>query len=214
MHLVLGGNIVISGSLFWPETQTKPPSWPNLTSVTVHFGMNAPNGDWYFSHEDTKQVESDPDTYDDSDESRSDEEQGDGTTVKQNPDPNTPDIYNEKNVALATGDAPIREFRGKVIPEKLNPIFEAAARAAAHMPRLRCMTLQTEARASMNVRFAMKYFAPGEKTKHGAGSRNTDSHRLGWVIGTSGYEPPESVLNLWKEAKGEIVQNVAEGQFD
>lgn len=33
--------------------------------------------------------------------------------------------------------------------------------------------------------------------------------RLDWLIGTSGYEPKESILEIWRQAKGEIVQSVA-----
>ncbi len=207
-HLDLGENIVISPSLFWPNTKTKQPFWPNLVSVKVVFSMNTADGDWYFK----ANIESADDDDDDgeSDTLSSDGSQADDTTTKQNPDPDTPDTYNEKKVALAIGEKPYCHMRGRADPGKLNPLFEAAARAAAQMPRLQRMTLKTEVKAPRMFTFAMTYYAPGERTGRGAGSRDVDMPRLDWVIGPSGYEPEESILEIWKQAKGEIVQSVAE----
>ncbi len=209
-HLDLGDYIVISPSLFWPEPQTKQPFWPNLVWVKVIFSMNTADGDWYFTRDDNANVESDDDDDAESDTSSFDGSEADDTTTKQNPDPNIPDTYNKKKVALATGEEPYRHFRGRADPSKLNPLFEAAAQAAAQMPRLQCMTLKTKVRAYRMFPFAMTYFAPGERTDWGAGSRNVDMPRLDWVIGTSGYEPEESILKIWRQAKGEIMQSVAE----
>lgn len=209
-HLDLGENIVISPSLFWPDTQTKQPSWPNLVSVKVVFSMNTADGEWYFTRDGYVNIESADDDDAESDTSNSDGSQADDTTTKQNPDPDTPDTYNEKKVALAIGEKPYRHFRVRADPGKLNPLFEAAAQAAAQMPRLQRMTLKTEVKASRMFTFAMTYFAPGERTGRGAGSRNVDMPRLDWVIGRSGYEPEESILEIWRQAKGEIVQSVAE----
>ena len=212
-HLELGDHIVISPSLFWPDNQTKRPSWPNLLTVNVIFSMNTADGDWYFTRDDSVNIKSDDDDDDDdaeSDTSSSDVSEADDTITKQDPDPDTPDTYNDRNVALAIGDEPYRHFRSKADPGKLNPLFEAAARAAAQMPRLQRMTLMTKVRASKMFVFAMNYFAPGERTGWGAGSRNVDVARLDWVIGQSGYEPEESVLEIWRRAKAEVVQSVAE----
>lgn len=206
-HLDLGDHIVISPSLFWPDIQTKQPSWPNLVSVKVVFSMNTADGDWYFTRDDNMNVASDDDGDDDAE---SDDFEADDTTTKQNPDPDIPDIYNEKKVALAIGEEPYRHFRGRADPGKLNPLFEAAAQAAAQMPRLQRMTLKTEVKASRMFTFAMTYFAPGERTGRGAGSRNVDMPRLDWVIGSCGYEPEDSILEIWRQAKGEVVQSVTE----
>ena len=211
-HLELGDYIVISPSLFWPDTQTKRPSWPNLVSVNVVFSMNTADGDWYFMRDDNVNVESDDDDDDDaeSDTSSSDGSEADGITIKQDPDPDIPDTYNDRNVALAIGDEPHRHFRSRANPGKLNPFFEAAAHAAAQMPRLQCMTLMTKVRASRMFVFAMNYFAPGERSGWGAGSKNVDMARLEWLVGQSGYEPEESILEIWRRAKGEVLQSVAE----
>ena len=209
-HLELGDYIVISPSLFWPDTQTKRPSWPNLVSVNVVFSMNTADGDWYFMRDENVNVESDDDDDAESDTSSSDGSEADDTTTKQDPDPDTPDTYNDRKVALAIGDEPYRHFRSRANPGKLNPLFEAAARAAAQMPRLQRMILMTKVRASRMFVFAMNYFAPGERTGWGAGSRNVDNARLDWVVGQSGYEPEASILEIWRQAKGEVVQSVAE----
>ena len=210
-HLELGDSIVISPSLFWPNAQTKQPYWPNLVSVKVIFSMNTVDGDWYFARDDNVNLESNDDDDDaETDSSSSDGSESDHPATKQNPDPDTPDTYNEKKVALATGEEPYRHFRSRADPGKLNPLFEAAARAGAHMPRLRRMTLKTEVKASRMFIFAMSYFAPGERKGWGAGSRNLDVPRLDWVIGPSGYEPEESILEIWRQAKGEVLQSVAE----
>ena len=216
-HLELGDHIVISPSLFWPDDRaTKFPSWPNLVWVKVVFSMTTSDGDWYFTHDDNANVESDADDDDDaaeSDLSSSEASEADddhNITIEQNADPDTPDTYNQKKVALATGEEPYRHFRSKAQPDKLNPLFAAAAKAAAQMPRLQRMTLKTEVKAARMFNFVMTYFAPGERTGRGAGSRNVQTSRLDWVVGPSGYEPQESILKIWRQAKGEIIQSVTE----
>ena len=206
-HLDLDGGFVISPSLFWPDTQTKPPSWPNLVSVIVVFSMNAANGDWYFTQDDNASVSSEDNDGIETDDSSS---EADETTTEQNPDPNTPDTYNERNVAIAVGDEPSRLFRWRADPDKLNPLFEAAAQAAAKMPRLQRMTLRTQVRPRRWFTFAMRYYAPGERTSEVAGARDFDMPRLVWSIGPSGYEPVESILDIWRLAKGEVLQSVGE----
>lgn len=206
-HLELSGNIVISPSLFWPDTQSKQPSWPNLVSVSIVFSMNTADGDWYFTRDDNTSVESADNDGVETDDSSS---EADKTTTEQNPDPNTPDTYNEKTVAIAIGDEPSRLFRRRADSGKLNPLFEAAAHAATQMPRLRRMTLRMQVRARRWFIFAMRYYAPGERTDEGAGARNLDMPRLDWVIGTLGYEPEESILEIWRQAKGEVLQSVGE----
>ena len=220
-YLDLGGDIVISPSLFWPDAQPKrPPSWPHLVSVKVVFSMTTADGDWYFTRDNNASDESDDDDDDDdatltdtssTDSSEADDDEDSTTTIYQDPDPNTPDIYNEKNVALATGEKPHRHFRSKADRHKLNPLFEAAAHAAVQMPRLQCMTLKTEVKRRRMFTFAMTYFAPGERAAgRGAGSRDVEKPRLEWVVGPSGYEPSGSILEIWRRAKGEVVLSVVE----
>lgn len=50
----------------------------------------------------------------------------------------------------------------------------------------------------------MTYFAPGERTGRGAGSRNVDVSRLDWVIGPSRYEPKESILEIGDRRRGRL----------
>ena len=206
-HLELNGRIVISPSLFWPDIQIKPPCWPNLVSVQIAFSMTTADGGWYFTRDDNANDESD-DHYTDSSSADGSEADDDTTTTIQDPDPNIPDTYNQKQVALAIGDEPDRFFRSKADPEKLDPLFEAAARAAAQMPRLRHMWLKTHFFSSKVFDFRMVYFAPGERMSQGPGSRNVDVPRLDWWVGPSGYEPVESTLKIWRRAKGEVVQTV------
>ena len=209
-HLELDDYIVISPSVFWPDTQTKRPSWPSLLSVNVTFSMNTADGDWYFTRDDNTNSESDDDDDAESDTSSSDDSEADDVITNQDPNPDIPDTYNDRKVALAVGDEPYNHFRSRADPSKLNPLFEAAARAATQMPLLQRMTLLTKVRASNMFFFAMNYSAPGERNRWGAGSRNIDMARLHWVVGASGYEPEESILEIWRRAKGEVVQSVAE----
>ena len=217
-HLDLSQNIVISPSLFWPETQTKRPSWPNLVWVKVIFSMTTAEGGWYFTRDNSVNDSSDDDDDDDNDTSSADDSSSEAdndtntTTIYQDPDPSTPDTYNSKKIALAIGESPHCHFRRKADPDKLNPLFAAAAQAAAQMPRLQRMTLKTEVRASRMFTFSMTYFAPGERAGRSAGgSSNVDVPRLEWVVGPSGYVPSEAILDVWRRAKGEgIAQSVAE----
>ena len=171
--------------------------------------MTTAEGGWYFTRDNSVNDSSDDDGDDDDDTSSADDTNT--TTIYQDPDPSTPDTYNSKKIALAIGDLPHRHFRRKADPDKLNPLFKAAAQAAAQMPRLQRMTLKTEVRASRMFTFSMRYFAPGERADRGAGSRNVDVPRLEWVVGPSEYVPSEAILEIWRRAKGEgIVQSVAE----
>lgn len=204
-HLKLGDHIVISPSMFWPDNQSKRPSWPSLVWVDVLFSMNTADGDWYFTRDDNADSESDDDDDDaESDTSSSNKSEANDVITKQDPDPDTPDTYNDRKVALAVGDKPYRHFRKRADASKLNPLFEAAARAATQMPRLQSMTLVTKVRAASKFIFQMRYSAPGVEWWNG------DTAMLDWVVGPSGYEPEESTLEIWRRAKGEIVQSVAE----
>ena len=179
--------------------------------------MNTANGDWYFVRE----------ANDVNTKSNDDGESRAGAiTTEQNSDPDMPDTYNGRNVALATGQQPYRHYRSRADPSKLNPLFVAAAKAAAYMPRLQRMSLSTVVKGSMERRshwtrmkrsrmftFAMTYSAvPGERTGgSAAGSRSfDDASRLDWAVGPSGYEPEESILETWRLAKGEVVQSVTD----
>ena len=123
--------------------------------------MNTADGDWYFTRSNDANINSNDDDNDESSSSDTSEADDIITTI-QDPDPDIPDTYNEENVALTIGEQSYRHFRGIADPEKLNPLFEATARAAAQMPHLQRMTLRTEVKASVLYYFSMKYFAPGE----------------------------------------------------
>ena len=166
--------------------------------------MTTADGGWYFTRDNNANDESDNDAAE-TDTSSADGSEPDDTTIIQDPDPDTPDHYDQKKVALATGEEPQRHFRSKADPEKLDPLFKAAALAAAQMPRLHRMTLKTEVKASRTFTLAMTYLARGERAGRSAGSRNMDGPRLDWVVGPSGYEPAESTLEIWRRAKGEVV---------
>ena len=55
-HLTLCGDCVISGDLFWPESQRTRPSWPNMLEFNVQFNMTTPDGGWYFIRSDNQHV--------------------------------------------------------------------------------------------------------------------------------------------------------------
>ena len=171
-HLDLSDGIIISPSLFWPDTQAKQPYWPNLLWVRVMFSATTADGEWYFTHDDKADTESDSEDIAESETS-------------------------------SAGPSAVRAD-----PGNLDPLLEAAARAAAQMPRLQCLTLETEIKASTLSIFAMTYLAPGERTGWGPGSWNVDRPRLNWAIGPSDYEPEESILEIWRQSKGEILQSV------
>ena len=212
-HLELAQRIVISPLLFWPDTQIKPPYWPNLVSVEIAFSMNTADGGWYFTRENNANDKSHDDDDDAStDTSSADGSEADDDSTTTNQDPDIPDTYNATKVAFAIGEEPYSHFRTKADPDKLDPLFEAAARAAAQMPRLRRMWLKTYVYPPGMFDFAMAYLAPGEMISQGPGSGDVDVPRLEWVVGASGYEPAESILELWRRAKGEVVQRVTEGK--
>lgn len=181
--------------------------------------MTTADGGWYFTRDNNVNDSSDDDDDDDDEHTSSADDsssEADNTTtttaVYQDPDPSIPDTYKRKKIALAIGETPHRHFRSKADPDKLNQLFKAAAQAAAQMPRLQRMTLKTEVKASRMFTFSMMYCAPGERAGRGAGSRNMDVDvpRLDWVVGPSGYVPSEAILEVWRRAKGEVVQSVVE----
>ena len=223
-HLELWNHIVISPSLFWPEHQAEPPSWPNLVSVKVQFNMSTADGDWYFMRRDFLNVDSedcsaevdsdDYEGYHDFQHSGSDDPDVDENLTIQYADPDKPDTYKGYKLAFAIGDRPLRQFRSRADPDKLDPLFKAVAQAAAHMPRLQRMTLVTKVEGSKYFTFTMTYLAVGERTDRWPGSTmNVEMPRLIWEIGSSQYEPEESTLQIWRRAKGEDVMQIVEKGF-
>ena len=217
--LNLVGPLVISPSLFWPDTQTSGvPFWPNLRRVRVDFSMINPEGDWYFSRSDPDERDSTEDETDgiESDTETSSSSSDTGSPISprpctiQTPDPDIPDSYNEKAVKLAAGWDRYREFRSRADPSKLDPLFRAAARAGAQMPKLQCMKLKTNVRGLREFDFSMTYSAPNEQAGFQADPSESHRPRLQWVIGISKYEPQQDVLEIWRSAKGEVLQSVVD----
>lgn len=128
----------------------------------------------------------------------------------QTPDINTPDVYNEKAIDLATGREPSRYYRSQVDRSKLNPLFLAAAKAACQMPRLQRMTLKCEVRGRDWFNFVMNYYEVGQSAERGAGANDVDRPRLEWLVGKSRYEPEDEILEIWREGKGDVLESVRE----
>lgn len=213
-HLELGGPIVISPSLFWADDQAKQPSWPNLVSMKVHFSMATADGDWYFTSDGIANYESYNDYLGDDGDSWSHMEWDWKWNTLDDGIPNIQSV----DLDHILGKRPVREFRGLAAPKKLNPLFKAAAQAAAQMPRLQCMTLGTEVRAFNRFIFAMIYLAPGIRPDCDDDDdepMDLDKPRLEWLTGPSRYEPAKAILEIWRRAKeGIVIQTTADPESD
>ena len=202
-NLTLGGGIVISEAFFWPEEPDHPPFWPQLLNLEVEFNMTTAEGGWFFircdeeeESEEEEQEENVPYGWG-SDNSASDS----SSQSEMSDNSDIPDAYHEKREERAVGDFPGRLFRDKADATKLNPFFAGAARAATQMPRLQRMTLVSKVQANNKFSFRMSFFAPGQKMYSGPGARDVDMARLVWAMGSSGYTPEESTVDIWRQAQ-------------
>ena len=208
--LTLNGENAISEMLFWPQRPIKRPVWPQLLDLDINFNMTTTEGEWYFVSGDSEDAQAE--SIEESPTSdRSGATDASSSESDLNDDSDFPDDYNEAREQRIVGDRPSSIFRTKADATKVNPLFAAAAHAAANMPRLQRMTLETQVRAINPFMFQFDFFAPGQETRFGHGSQDVGWPRLLWTVGPSGYVPEESTIEIWRQAKGkngEIVSRV------
>lgn len=138
----------ISPGLFRP---IEDEHFPNLEHVQIDFTRCAPDGEWYFDGDPTDVAHS------------SDEEEEEGERDSDDYDPEHFSSRAEQVAKLACGAAPIRPYRCKAVPERVRPLFVAAAEAAQRMPRLRAFGLRTrlEVEEEDVGECSVNYAAPG-----------------------------------------------------
>lgn len=196
--------IVTSPDLYWPEDPATSPSWPNLREFDVEFNMVNPNGDWYFLPDPMRSPDSDQSDNSDDLNTPSDEENSDDDDIsldfyESSSDSFRPDPYNEREEARAIGNYPFRLFRTLPSDALMNPLLRAMARAAAHMPKLQIMSLQSTTRDPNAAGFSIYFYAAGQRSKLKTQSGDPDKPRLFWHVGA--WRPDDEVLKIWREGR-------------
>ncbi|KAK4691316.1 hypothetical protein P7C71_g5656, partial [Lecanoromycetidae sp. Uapishka_2] len=198
--IYLGGPIVISPSLFWPDCPKATPVWPNLVSFHVVFNLNTMNGEWYFVRDPERREEEFAEDSAVDDEIRLDDIESDHNSVLSD-DSLVPDSYNKKEEMRASGQFPMRRFRFLPDSEKITPLLVAMARAAGQMPKLQRITLRADLATGRRDIFEVEYLAAGQKPyhRHEKKVENRWEPRLYWESGK--WRPDDEVLRLWRQAK-------------
>ncbi|KAL8641110.1 MAG: hypothetical protein Q9226_008672 [Calogaya cf. arnoldii] len=194
-------SIVTSPDLYWPENPSTPPLWPNLRQFDVQFRMVNPDGDWYFLPDRMRSPDSDESENSDDPNTSNDEENSDDDDISLDfyEEPFRPDPYNEREAARAIGDYPFRRFRTMPSDALMNPLLAAMARAAAHMPKLQIMSLQSTTRDPNAAGFSIYFYAAGQRSKLHTQSGDLDKPRLFWHVGA--WRPDDEVLKIWREGR-------------
>ncbi|KAL8872950.1 MAG: hypothetical protein Q9174_001512 [Haloplaca sp. 1 TL-2023] len=189
--------VSISPSVYGPSGLADPPSWPNLRHHFIEFQMVAPDGQWYFVRDPSAPVDDEEQEHTpDPDEPTSSDSDSDTSSY----DSLVPDAYRERREAVANGNYPIREFRTLPDGPLINPLLEAMARAASHMPRLETMMLSSTMRAHGGQIFAVFYIANGVKGVSDSDPTDTNLSRMHWCVGS--WRPEEVILDIWRKEKG------------
>jgi len=111
--------IVVGKELFWPinpRDDMQLPSWPNLTTVYLQYGITTPSGEWLFERDPAEdEIE---------------------------PNVDREDCLPEHK-RRAPEDRVLNAFRMKASSELMNEWYMFSGRAAQRMPRLKFMSIRT-----------------------------------------------------------------------
>lgn len=83
----------------------------------------------------------------------------------------------------------------------INPLLLAMARAAAQMPKLEHMSLDSSL-SDVDASFEINYYAPGIFSDWGPEDEDEESPRLYWAVGS--WRPAENILKQWWKSKEAI----------
>ncbi|KAH0369120.1 hypothetical protein KCU65_g3523, partial [Aureobasidium melanogenum] len=226
--LELSGPISVSADLFWPSEEAKQSvkqQWRKLKVFTVELSAVRPDGGWYTELDPNRDTESS----DEEDEDEENEYMDDSSDIAHNctysesaassgydsddsffaMDQLSPDSYgyeDEKCDARLNGEEPsTSNFRTKPTPE-LETFFLSAARAAAHMPALRVMSVSHKLRPSGRTRrtfqqLGFRYMAAGTKYP-GDGTEAGEVRRLYWNV-HRGWRMSQELESQWRLLLGD-----------
>ncbi|KAL8641208.1 MAG: hypothetical protein Q9226_008663, partial [Calogaya cf. arnoldii] len=194
-----------------PRTLLASAPTPKLKIFDVEFNMTAADGEWYFIRDPTVPMGED-EAANDSDNPDDFNTESDTNSDSTSSDAFRPDPFNEIKEARSVGDYPIRGFRTLPSDDRINPLLLAMARAAACVPELREMALDS----TMQTAGFSIYFSA-------AGYVNCSSHlisapeeigkpRLYWWVGS--WRPDNELQKIWRQGKEDLVVKFLEdGSF-
>ncbi|KAL8965842.1 MAG: hypothetical protein Q9183_003665, partial [Haloplaca sp. 2 TL-2023] len=195
-------SFTISPSLYWPTDTSTLSTWSNLQHHEVKLNMTTPTGEWYFIRNPLDPIEENDGQADspDLDPPLSDPDSDSDPDSPLSNDSHIPDTHRPRLEARNCGDYPFRHFRTVPCDELMNPLLHAMARAAAHMPSLRTMTLTSTLRNPKTRDFAVSFFGVGERSKKlDIEAGISEKARLYVCAGT--WRPAAEVLNIWREGR-------------
>ncbi|KAK5149239.1 hypothetical protein BJ546DRAFT_970524 [Cryomyces antarcticus] len=199
---------VVGPDIFWPAQVNagSPPTWPSLEIFAVTFNIAAPSGDWYFQRDAENSGNAVPADEDARAESDGEEDDASSSGYSDNSffesRSDAADSYDSEREARLRSDRPINPFRTIPNPRTMQPFLEAMAKAAAHMPRLRRISLLNSdvLAAGALADWEVAYFAPGEDSYIPGDVEECDAQRrrVYWTVGT--WRPAgDTVSLLWEK---------------
>ncbi|KAG9595089.1 hypothetical protein KCU77_g9129, partial [Aureobasidium melanogenum] len=223
----LSGPISVSPDLFWPLEEIKQgveQQWRELKVFTVELSAVRPDGGWYTELDPNRDTESS----DEEEEDEEDEDMDNSSDIVHDVsrseasssgydsddsffamDQLPPDSYgyeDEKRDARLNGEEPsTSNFRTKPAPE-LDAFFQAAARAASHMPALRVMSVSHKIRPNGRTgrkfqQLGFRYMAAGTKYP-GDGPEAREVRRLYWNA-HRGWGMSQELESQWRLLLGD-----------
>ncbi|KAI9766216.1 MAG: hypothetical protein M1839_005006 [Geoglossum umbratile] len=206
----LTGPIVISPSLFWLGEGEAPPLWPNVRRFHVTFGIETPDGGWYFERDPRPhEEEEDEDNEDDDDVSPTSEDDDEVAENEEEDDPLPPDTFHPNPTARLTGSLPHNSFRTFPSPTTIPPLLLSMARAAACMPVLRRFSLAAELHSAEGAQFEVMYLGKAEKCVYDRMEEGDEGkERVYWQVG--GWRPGEEVGKAWDEGREGVLMRFLE----
>jgi len=203
--------ISISSAIFWPN-DTAIPCWPNLLGFFIGFSMVAPNGRWYNKRPPRRPRSQYTDSVDSAEEEESEEDDEetylahDMQQLSDDPlalladatcdalhEESIPDYdeYDSEETNILIRNAPHHVRRKTLIPERINPLLIAMAKASKYMPKIKYLNLEGRTRGSP---FEVGYVAENDKVI--------------WKIpqGTS-FEIDDEIISAWRNSTGMSREN-------
>ena len=179
-------SIVISPDLYWPTNLSTPPMWPKLRHFHVTFDMTTPDGHWDFVPSPAKPGDTSDEDDDDDHESVTESDSSDSDSTSTSTSSSLrPDTFLPRREDRAAGDFSIRHFRTLPCDAHMNPLLIAMARAAAHMPQLQRISLETTMRDhDGGAGFEIYFHGLGQRTKLDCEPGDAEKARLYLVVGS------------------------------
>ena len=185
---------VVTPELFWPSPSDTMsislPLWENLREMHVLMSMSAPDGGRYLVFD--RYINGKSSDEDEDDNENDDGDEGTGGDEGEGSDDEDSDgyVYESETSSVYHGEPTYTP-----VPERMNPLLVAMARAARHAPRLEKMRLGVPS-GLYSTYFDVWYIAKGVYSHHA--DEPVGHARVIWQVGD--WRPVEEVERHWRDA--------------